>query len=117
MENHIIPSWNRQCRGEVLLDCPEWCDNYVHLEHKGNPHRSHMLRVMCDDAFQHRFYSRDYTSSGIPFVDETEVYWSGWWFESRAEALAFIVVARDYGAIGVWQPSYKRIMKDRDSRR
>lgn len=43
-----------------------------------------------DDIAQGSFYQRDWTDSGIPFVNENEVYWSGWWFETVAERDRFV---------------------------
>lgn len=47
-----------------------------------------------DDVATGRFYSRDWTSSGLPFVSDNETYQAGWWFQKREDAVAFV---RRYG--------------------
>ena len=44
--------------------------------------------ILCnewDDIANGEFYQRDWTSSSLPFVDEGEEYWSGWWFSTISE--------------------------------
>lgn len=43
-----------------------------------------------DDIAQGRFYTRDWTSSGLPFVDVGEVYTAGFWFQKREDAYEFV---------------------------
>lgn len=45
-----------------------------------------------DDIATGRFYSRDWTSDGIPFVNKGEVYHSGWWFQKREDAVRFVQI-------------------------
>jgi hypothetical protein len=43
-----------------------------------------------DDLAKGRFYSRDWTDSGIPFVSDGEVYTAGFWFEKKEDAYEFV---------------------------
>lgn len=49
-----------------------------------------------DDIAVGRFYSRDWTRSGSPFVSKGDVYDAGWWFQKREDAHTFI---RRYGGV------------------
>lgn len=51
---------------------------------------SHALAAAWDDIAEHDFYQRDWTDSGIPFVNGGETYWSGWWFATLAERDRFV---------------------------
>ena len=112
----IAATWDKKlAMGSRIPE--EWCDNYVHLECVGAK-LSHPLMVMTDNSIVGRFYSRDYTSSGLPFVNEDEVYWSGYWFEFRHDAEFFMkFIAADYKPVGVWEPNYQEEIKLRNKRR
>jgi hypothetical protein len=43
-----------------------------------------------DDVAKGRFYGRDWSHSGSPFVRKGEVYDAGWWFEKREDAIEFM---------------------------
>lgn len=43
-----------------------------------------------DDIAIGRFYSRDWSRDGSPFVRKGEVYDAGWWFQKREDAYTFI---------------------------
>jgi hypothetical protein len=47
-----------------------------------------------DDIAAADFYQRDWTDDGIPFVNDGETYWSGWWFATLAERDRFISWAK-----------------------
>lgn len=49
-----------------------------------------------DDIATGRFYSRDWSRQGSPFVHDGEVYDAGWWFQKREDAYTFIKL---YGGI------------------
>ena len=57
---------------------------------KGKGRSSHRIASDWDDSATERFYHRDWTSSGLPFVDDGETYWTGFWFESKAERERFV---------------------------
>jgi hypothetical protein len=112
----IAETWTRKVAMGVLFP-DEWCDNYVHLECIG-ARLSHPLMVETDDKIVGRFYSRDYTSSGLPFVDDNEIYWSGYWFEFRHDAEFFMKsIAADYKPVGVWEPNYPEEINTRNKKR
>lgn len=60
-----------------------------HMRGKGDVESS-ALCTKWDDIAQVRFYQRDWTEDGIPFVREGETYWSGWWFQTIAERDRFV---------------------------
>lgn len=43
-----------------------------------------------DDVATGRFYSRDWSADGSPFVGDGEWYDAGWWFQKREDAYEFI---------------------------
>jgi hypothetical protein len=43
-----------------------------------------------DDVATGKFYSRDWSQSGLPYVSDGEVYEAGWWFQKRGDAYEFI---------------------------
>ena len=47
-----------------------------------------------DDVAEGKFYSRDWSSNGSVYVNEGEVYDSGWWFQKLEDAYEFV---RRYG--------------------
>lgn len=49
-----------------------------------------------DDLAAGRFYSRDWSREGSPFVRDGEIYDAGWWFQKREDAYAFIKL---YGGV------------------
>lgn len=79
------PGWELE-----TLDCPA----FVKLTHTRGPSgsdvESNVLATKWDDLAEVEFYQRDWTSSGIPFVNEGEEYWSDWWFATIAEKDRFL---------------------------
>lgn len=57
-----------------------------------------------DDVATGLFYYRDWTHDGIPWCNAGEVYWSGFWFQRIADALAF---QASYGGAGSWQADFE----------
>lgn len=49
-----------------------------------------------DDVAVGRFYSRDWSREGSPFVRDGEVYDAGWWFQKREDAYTFVKL---YGGV------------------
>lgn len=67
---------------------------FVKLTHvHGKGRSSSELAIAWDDIAVGRFYTRDWTKSGIPFVRDGETYWSGWWFEYAADRDRFMAWA------------------------
>ena len=68
------------------------CPAFVRLAHvRGSGEvESHVLCKDWDDVAKGRFYQRDWTDDGIPFVRKGDTYWSGWWFETLAERDRFL---------------------------
>lgn len=93
---HLLLSWN--FHNHVLDGYPEWeiegrNPAFVKLSHKrefGAGVESHQLAVEWDDIATVDFYQRDWTSDGIPFVQDGETYWSGWWFATIDERDRFL---------------------------
>lgn len=49
--------------------------------------------VLCnawDDVATVDFYQRDWTDDALPFVNDGDTYWSGWWFQTIAERDRFV---------------------------
>jgi hypothetical protein len=51
---------------------------------------SHNLCIKWDDIATVKFYQRDWTEDSLPIVNEGEIYWSGWWFQTVAERDRFL---------------------------
>ncbi len=49
-----------------------------------------------DDLATGRFYSRDWSREGSPFVHPGEIYDAGWWFQKTEDAYTFIKL---YGGV------------------
>jgi hypothetical protein len=80
-----IPSWDWYPL--VFAKWPDWEKEgdfppFVELIiTKGKGKSSHEMAVEFDDIAQGNFYWRDWTDSGLPFVDKGESYKSCFWFE------------------------------------
>lgn len=81
-------------------DGQRWTEShpaFVKLAHRHNKDGDVESSVLCnawDDMAEADFYQRDWTDDGIPFVDDDEVYWSGWWFATVAERDRFVAWVR-----------------------
>ena len=62
--------------------------------HCSGSRRSREIASATDDVVTGLFYYRDWTETGLPFVEDKEVYRSGFWFQHRADAERF---HREYG--------------------
>lgn len=75
---------------------------FVKLTHKrveGADVESNVLCNAWDDIAHVDFYQRDWTDDGIPFCNDGEIYWSGWWFETIAERDRFVAWCKERGAL------------------
>jgi hypothetical protein len=91
---------------------------FVLLEHtrdksKTQTESESILREF-DDLATGLFGFRDWTSSGLPFVNNEEKYWSGWWFQFREDAKNF---QERYGGKGTWQPNFSEWERECNLRR
>ena len=50
---------------------------------------SHKIASETDDTCKGKFYYRDYTKSGLPFIRESEIYNSRFWFQFQSDAQNF----------------------------
>lgn len=67
-------------------DNPSW----LKLQHiYGEGVQSDDILRSFDDEATGLFYSRDHTSSGIPFCNDGDVYWSSWWFQFKEDFETF----------------------------
>ena len=100
---HRLLSWNFNFH--ALDGYPDWeienpeADKYsrhpafvklTHVRRRAGDVESSALANAWDDLATADFYQRDWTDDGIPFVDEGETYWSGWWFQTAAERDRFV---------------------------
>lgn len=69
---------------------------------------SRTMAIEFDDISEGAFYYRDWTSSGIPFLNDGEVYWSGFWFQLKTDAIAF---QEKFGGVGTWQENFAEFQK------
>lgn len=93
--NHKMLMWN--FNGHGIDGFPEWeiedhdlrVPAYIKLTHirrtKETNIESSELCIAWDSIAEVDFYQRDWTSDGIPFVNESEKYYSGWWFQTIKE--------------------------------
>ena len=91
--NKMIASWDWH---SLCLDCwPDWekfddKPSFVEFDCvKGSGRQSRDLAIEIDDWAKGQFYYRDWTKSGLPFVDDGEVYHSCFWFQYKADADEF----------------------------
>lgn len=56
----------------------------------GRDKSSREIAVEWDDVAEGRFYYRDWTESGIPFVGEGEQYRSAFWFQFERDRERFL---------------------------
>ena len=54
------------------------------------------ISLEFDDVATGRFYSRDWSREGSPFVRDGEIYDAGWWFQKRDDAYKFVKM---YGGV------------------
>ena len=98
--------WNKALpmdvwHGIALDKFPEWekpngeipTSVFLSVE-KGKDKSSRDLAIETDDWCKGNFYYRDWTQSGLPFVDEGEIYNSRFWFQFQVDAEEF---AKRYG--------------------
>lgn len=81
---------------------------------KGIDTSSREMAITFDDISKGKFYYRDYTKNGLPFVEEKEVYWSTFSFEYLEDAKKF---AEMFGVMGNWEPGYKEFCLECNNRR
>jgi len=65
------------------------------------------IGVEFDDISHGNFHWRDWTKSSLPFVDEGEIYWSGFNFQFAEDAKRFVEL---YGGNGNWMDDYEEFM-------
>lgn len=88
---------------------------YVLLEVvKGNDKSSRDIGVEFDDISHGNFYWRDWTRSSLPFVDDGEIYWSGFSFQFSEDAKKFVEL---YGGKGNWMEDYEEFRVQCDDKR
>lgn len=97
--NHFIPVWDfprLSARWQKVnhTDCP-----FVSLAMKRGYVDSRKIAIEFDDIATGKCYYRDWTESGLPFVNEGETYQSGFWFEKLSDAQEF---QKRYGGMGNW---------------
>lgn len=99
---HRLLMW--QWQGHCFDGYPEWetqlymengeqrAPAFVKLAHTRGDGRveSHALAAAWDDVTTVGFYQRDWTSDALPFVNQGETYWSGWWFQTKAAREQFV---------------------------
>jgi len=78
---------------------------------KSKDKSSQDIGVEFDDISHGNFYWRDFTKSRLPFVDDGDIYWSGFSFQFAEDAKNFVEL---YGGKGNWMDDYEefRIMCD-----
>lgn len=126
-EPEIVASWKRKIWNTDFLDYDnpptflrkDW-DNLI-VDEKTQPEAifvmfeltgvktSHEMAVWTDDNIFGLFLYRDWTKSSLPFVDENEVYWSGFTFQKLEDAKFF---AEKFNGIGNWMKEYKEFEKE-----
>lgn len=67
-----------------------------------------------DDNIVGWFTYRDWTKSSLPFVDEGEVYWSGFTFQKLGDAKK---VFDQFGGCGNWRKEYKEFIETINKKR
>lgn len=88
---------------------------FVMLEIKqGDNKSSRDIAVLFDDISIQNFYYRDWTKNGMPYINDGEVYWSGFWFQFQYDAKKFVEL---YGGKGSWEEGYKEFCKQCNDRR
>jgi hypothetical protein len=101
------PGWDRDENDEpcfVMLELTRGTGNVI---------ESRSMAVEWDDITEGEFYYRDWTSSGIPTVDEGEAYWAGFWFQRKTDAVKF---QEEFGGVGNWMeefPAFQRRCNER----
>ena len=89
--------------------------HFVMLEiKKGHNKSSRALATQFDDISKGFFYYRDWTSSGMPWLDENEIYWSGFWFEHLGDAKIFVTL---YGGSGYWMKKHQEFVDNANKNR
>jgi len=71
---------------------------------KNKDKSSHEMAVEFDDISHGNFYWRDWTESSLPFVDDGDIYWSGFTFQFAEDAKRFVEL---YGGKGNWMDNFE----------
>ena len=87
------PGWDREPRADEPLRVDM---SFV----SGEGLSSHAVASKFDDIATAAFYWRDFTGSGIPFVDTGDAYRSSFWFSRRADFETF----RSHNGISSQEP-------------
>ena len=90
-------------------ECP-----FVMMECVSGKVDSRPMAVKFDDIATEQFYYRDWTKSGIPVCNDGEIYWSGFWFESMDDAVAF---KNEFGGVGTWETGYQEFSDECNRKR
>lgn len=96
----LMWDWHELC----LKDWPGWDRSesgknppYVEISvRKGTDTSSRDLAIRFDDLAEWRFYYRDWTGSGLPFVSDGEVYRSGFWFQKKEDREKFLKMYQEF---------------------
>ena len=81
---------------------------------KDKDRSSHEIGVEFDDISHGNFYWRDWTQSSLPFVDDGEIYWSGFSFQFVEDAKKFVEL---YGGKGNWMNDYEEFRVQCENKR
>lgn len=100
------PGWDKINNNEI---------SFVMFEITNNKDKSSRdIAIEFDDISNGYFYYRDWTMDGIPFVNEDEIYWSGFWFQYFKDAKKFQDM---FGGMGNWMDGYEEFEKKCNNKR
>lgn len=130
----IIDTWNRQIRGHapfsfkdgkmtIPIDWDQIKDEnepqhiFLIFEMIKGGRNSDNVAIWIDDNINGWFTYRDWTKDGLPFVNEGDIYWSGFTFQKLEDAKK---VFNKFGGSGNWMNGHKefveKINNDRNER-
>ena len=128
----IIESWNRNIKHTTIpfslekngkMTIPDDWDSllgkydtkhiFVMFEHTGSETAIKMAR-WADDNIIGLFTYRDWTLSNLPFVDENEIYWTGFTFQKLEDAKVFV---ENFGGSGNWMEGHDEFVEHCNKKR
>lgn len=117
--NRMIPSWDFNSLS--IKGYPGWEMTardkpfFVMQEiTKGAGKSSRQMAIEFDDIANGNFYYRDWTADALPFVEDGETHWTGFWFQNERDARKFVQL---FGGNGSWQPDHDEFVRRCNAKR
>jgi len=112
--NKAIHTWEVPFRidkeGKMVIhtDWDSFENEHIFIMFELHEKVSYDMAVWADNNINDMFAYRDWTSSGIPFIENNEIHWSGFIFQKLKDAKKF---QKHFGGSGNWMEGHDEFVK------